>query len=278
MDNPYFSRIMNAVDLMVQDQQIKQAENRQNARQLQREQREEERRQANTASQRKFAVLSSMMGKGYDPDTRKAATQGVIGMINNPDMDMPEITPKYDKPVQLPKDIVDKYPILAQFDNWKKEDIPALYKLILDKERADTEGAKEDWYSKRGKAEIMKGEAALIKAKKYKGGAGSKTEKDKTIERARALRKEAYDVYKSGNMYGFNDNVSEDKVYQFIERADKLIRKAENGTLTDGELKELKALESVLTEGYNETQDKKKATEISNKLEEVLNKISKELD
>jgi hypothetical protein len=187
--------------------------------------------------------------------------------------------------VTLPEDIKKDYPMLAQPGiKWKKEELIEIQKLINEKKKADSKSNQDkDWDETRKKAEMMKAEAAMLRAKKYQGGGtGSKTNKDAVLERAKQLRKEAYEAYrdmsiKKGGESAYTGMVEENDVYQYIARVDELISKAEAKTITPAERKELEGLESVLTKGYKGAKKKAEAAELTGKLQTILEKIEKEL-
>lgn len=280
MENPYFSRVMDAVDMMVQDQRQKQAENRAQQRNLQMLDVQEERERKTKAAERKFSVLSGAYNdKTAEPDFRKQAYAGLIGMVNNPDMEMPELTPQFETPyVTLPDEIRNAYPMLADPNvKWKKEDVLQIQKLIQAKEAAESK-----------QTEATRHNTAMEKARlrevsiQDKKISTPKPEKDASLARVKKLRDEAYAAYrdlsiKKGGESAYTGMVEEDDVYQYIARVDELISKAESKMITPAERKELEGLESVLTKGYKGTQRKAAAGELTSKLQTILEKIEKEL-
>jgi len=269
MENPYFSRIMDAVDMMVADQRQKQAENRQ----IQMMGVEAERGQKKEASGRKFSLLSSLYAdKTAGPEMKKQALGGLIGMVNNPDMEMPDIQPQYESDyVDLPEEIKTKYPMLADPNvKWKKDELLQIQKLIQEKEgKAATLGE-----TSRHNTALERARSKEVSLKDTKG-TGTKPEKDVSLARVKKLRDEAYDAYKSGNLYGYGEDVSKELIFEYIGQADELIRKAEDGVISPQEQAELKGLESVLTKGYKKKQRKQEAEGMVGELKTVLEEILK---
>jgi hypothetical protein len=92
------------------------------------------------------------------------------------------------------------------------------------------------------------------------------------------LRDEAYEAYKAGNLNGYKkEDLSKELIFEYISRADELIRKAEDGAISAQEQQELKGLESVLTKGYKGAKKNAAAAELTGKLQTILEKIEKEL-
>lgn len=234
-NNPYISPIMEAVDMMAQD-----AANERRIYELEMLKREEEGRQQQFAEkqsglQRKYNFfLEESKNPNLDPETRAQLTEAGLKMLQNPEMEIPNIPVKTmpEKPpapvFSIPKNIAKYYGIPDI--GYSLKDVIDITQKYQDDRRAD-----ED-----------------IKRKLKEGG---KEEKDRVLKRLKDLRDEAVNRYEKGERTTTQDIITgEEKAYnaptkrgdyiEYLRKIDELIKKRESGKWTDADQKELDRLQS----------------------------------
>lgn len=256
-ENPYFSRVMDAVDLIA-------GENVRKKRVAEQQDYNLGMMRSNQAFQREMA-------------DKRVAGQEQVQMLRNVG-DIAEIQEKdrvkKEGLVGLPADIEKQFPALAGFGKiWSPSEVSMIVNRGtqakgLGEYRSGMLGEKQ-----KDRAERKKHNIAMESKSKAQSGVGSADPR----KRLEALRKEAIDLLKSG-YYGdyVKEPANKDQVTAYVERLDALLKKQRSGKLSDEENKEIDDIESFLV--YSSNKDKRQAAGEGavGRLTDILGRLEKE--
>lgn len=250
-ENPYFSRVMDAVDLIAGENIRK--------------------KRLAEAQQYKIGILQKEHAFKREMANKQIAGEKDIQMLQNAG-DLAEIKKKEDIRkeglVALSPEIEKKYPALAGFGKiWKPSEAAMIVK-------ADAEQQQLGDYQTNVLNERKRHNLVIEGKTKTQSGVGSSDPR----KRLEALRKEAVDLLKSG-YYGdyMKESANRTQVTAYVEKLDELLKKQRSGKLTTADQKEIDDIESFLV--YSSKQDKRQAAgqDAVNRLTEILGRLEKEL-
>jgi len=258
-ENQYFSRVMDAVDLIAGENLRKKRLNEQRDYNLK--------------------MLENQQSFQREMADQSAKNRYNVQMLRNIG-DLEEINRKNEiateSLVALPPEIEKDYPALAGFGKiWK----PSEVSIIADRVQKNKglSSYRSGMLSEKQKdlKERTRHDKAMENKNSITGSVGSK---DPT-KRLESLRKEAIELLKSG-YYGdyTKESVDKSRVTGYVDRADALLNKLRSGEdLTAKERKEINDFESFLVYSQKKDSRDKKGIEAVGRLTDILNRLEKEI-